>query len=122
MSLMRNPKQPNRATSCLAFTCAIALLLAIGFSARSQSHILPVFNSQGVQIGAGKYLYVDFTVGVYLKRARLAGNVMARGGGGNDIIIQVVKDGNIIFDSAQLRSVVIKHCLERTRQVHAHSE
>ena len=47
----------------------------------AQNQVLPIFNSQGVQIGPGKYFYVNFHVDVYLKRARLVGNVMARGGG-----------------------------------------
>lgn len=87
---------------------ASALLLFVGcLPAKGQSQVLPVFNSRGVQVGPGKYFYVNFHVDVYLKRARLAGNVMARGGGGNDIIVRVVKDGNVIYDSGQLRSIVL---------------
>lgn len=83
------------------------LLFVTSSSVQSQSQVLQIFDSRGVQIGPGKYLYVNFHVDVYLKRARLAGNVMAQGGGGNDIIVQVVKDGRIIYDSGQLRSIVL---------------
>src|SRR5260370_2102645 len=83
------------------------LLLVSCFPVQAQSQVLQVFNSRGVQIGPGKYLYVSFHVDVYLKRARLAGNVMAQGGGGNDIVVKVVKDGRIIYDSGQLRSIVL---------------
>lgn len=87
---------------------ATALFLFVGYlPAKGQSQVLPVFNSRGIQIGAGKYLYVDFDVDVYLTRARLAGNVMARGGGGNDIVVQVIKDGRVIYNSGQLRSIVL---------------
>lgn len=96
--------QPTRLKRILV---ASLILFASYFPAHSQSQVLQVFNSRGVQIGAGKYLYVNFHVDVYLKRARLAGNVMARGGGGNDIVVQVVKDGRIIYDSGQLRSIVL---------------
>lgn len=86
---------------------ASILLFVSCFPVQSQSQVLQVFNSRGVQIGPGKYLYVNFHVDVYLKRARLAGNVMARGGGGNDIVLQVIKDGRIIYDSGQLQSIVL---------------
>ena len=87
---------------------AIVLLLgSCCLTAKAQNQVLPVFNSRGVQIGPGKYMYVNFHVNVYLKRARLVGNVMAQGGGGNDIVVKVVKDGNVIYDSGQLRSIVL---------------
>jgi hypothetical protein len=87
---------------------ATVLLLGICyFPAKAQNQVLPVFNSRGVQIGPGKYLYVNFHVDAYLKRARLVGNIMAQGGGGNDVVVQVVKDGTKIYDSGQLRSIVL---------------
>ena len=85
--------------------CVLALVCSGVVAAQNQ--VLPIFNSQGVQIGPGKYFYVNFHVDVYLKRARLVGNIMARGGGGNDIIVRVVKDGRVIYDSGQLRSIVL---------------
>ena len=89
----------------LLIACALVVLTCS--SAAAQSEVLQVFNSQGTQIGPGKYLYINFHVDVYLKRARLAGNIMAQGGGGNDIVVQVVKDGKKIYDSGQLRSIVL---------------
>lgn len=86
---------------------AWVLILFCGCLALAQNQVLPIFNSQGVQIGPGKYFYVNFHVDVYLKRARLVGNIMARGGGGNDIIVRVVKDGRAVYDSGQLRSIVL---------------
>ena len=87
---------------------ATALLLVVGsLPVKGQSQVFPVFNTRGIQIGAGKYFYVDFHVDVYLRRARLAGNVLARGGGGNDIVVQVIKDGRVIYNSGQLRSIVL---------------
>jgi hypothetical protein len=87
---------------------AIVLLSAVWcLTAAAQTNVLQVFNSQGVQIGPGKYLYINFSVDTYLKRARLAGNVMARGGGGNDIIVRVTKDRRVVFDSGQQRSIVL---------------
>ncbi|MGH9871547.1 MAG: M48 family metalloprotease [Pyrinomonadaceae bacterium] len=96
----------------------VAVLLVLGgqFAAQAQSQEFPVFNSRGIQIGPGKYFYVDFHVDTYLKRARLAGNVMARGGGGNDIAVQVVKDGRVIYDSGQLRSIVLSIRLDEPGQ------
>jgi Peptidase family M48 len=86
----------------------IFLFALVGpFTAVAQTNVFQVFNSQGVQIGPGKYLYVNFHVDTYLRRARLAGNVMARGGGGNDIIVRVIKDGRAVFDSGQQRSIVL---------------
>jgi hypothetical protein len=84
-----------------------ALVIFTCSSAAAQTEVLQVFNSGGTQIGPGKYFYVNFRVDVYLKRARLAGNVMAQGGGGNDIVVQVIKDGKKIYDSGQLRSIVL---------------
>jgi hypothetical protein len=87
---------------------AIVFFALLGcFTASAQTNVFQVFNSQGVQIGPGKYLYMNFHVDTYLRRARLAGNVMARGGGGNDIIVRVIKDGRVVFDSGQQRSIVL---------------
>ena len=97
---------------------AIAVLLVFAgyYSVKAQSQVFPVFNSRGIQIGPGNYFHVDFHVDAYLKRARLAGNVMARGGGGNDIVVQVVKDGRVIYNSGQLRSIVISIPLDEPGQ------
>lgn len=86
---------------------ACLVLLVCCLAAKAQSQVLRVFNSPGVQIGPGKYFYVNFHVDAFLRQARLAGNVMARGGGGNDIVVQVVKDGRVIYDSGQQRSIVL---------------
>jgi hypothetical protein len=97
---------------------AIAILLVFAgyYSIKAQSQVFPVFNSRGIQIGPGNYFHVDFQVDAYLKRARLAGNVMARGGGGNDIVVQVVKNGRVIYNSGQLRSIVISIPLDEPGQ------
>jgi hypothetical protein len=97
----------ERLTMAKKLLVASFLLLIPWLSANAQSEAFPVFNSRGVKIGPDKYFYVNFHVDVYLKRARLAGNVIARGGGGNDIVMQVVKDGRVIYDSGQQRSIVL---------------
>ena len=66
-----------------------------------------VFNSSGLRIDAGKYWYFPFQINAYLKRARLAGNIQAKGGSGDDIIVRVAKDGQVIYDSRQQRSIVL---------------
>lgn len=66
-----------------------------------------VFYSQGVRIGPGRSLLYNFHVATYLRRARLAGNIMAQGGSGNDIQVLVSRNQRIIYDSGQRRSVVL---------------
>lgn len=44
-----------------------------------------VFYSPGVRVDAGRSLLYNFYVATYLRRARLAGNITAQGGSGNDI-------------------------------------
>ena len=66
-----------------------------------------VFNSPGVRVDAGKALVFNFYVATYLRRARLAGNVVAQCGSGNDILVQVWRNQRKIFDSGLRRSVVL---------------
>jgi hypothetical protein len=100
-------KQPRKVS--LSF----AILLLVGCQVQAQNVPPPrqqgfaVFNSPGLRVDAGKYWYFPFQINAYLRRARLAGNIQAQGGSGNDIIVRVAKDGQVIYDSGQQRSIVL---------------
>ena len=100
-------KQPRKVS--LSF----AILLLVGCQVQAQNEPPPrqqgfaVFNSPGLRVDAGKYWYFPFQINAYLRRARLAGNIQAQGGSGNDIIVRVAKDGQVIYDSGQQRSIVL---------------
>lgn len=66
-----------------------------------------VFYSRGVRVDPGRSLLYNFYVATYLRRARLAGNIVAQGGSGNDILVQVWRNQRKLFDSGQRRSVVL---------------
>jgi hypothetical protein len=65
-----------------------------------------LFNSQ-VQIPPLKQYSLAFTVQSNLRNARIAGNVQASGGSGNDIRVVVMKGRSIVYDSGRRRSVVL---------------
>jgi peroxiredoxin len=65
----------------------------------------PVFNGQA-QVPPGQQYRVPLTTASNLKGGRLAGNVSAQGGAGNDIRVLVMRGQAIAFDSGPRRSVV----------------
>src|SRR5713226_1298040 len=65
-----------------------------------------VFNSNGVRIDPGRSLLFSFHVAAYLVRARLAGNILAQGGAGDDLRVLVYRDQRVIFDRRE-RSIVL---------------
>ncbi len=93
-------------------SCPWLFLLAVGGMARAQvlndsdrqSQLL--FNGQ-VQVPAAKRYILSFTTQSNFKNARIAGNVQAKGGSGNDIRVMIVKGQSVVYDSGQRRSVVL---------------
>jgi hypothetical protein len=67
--------------------------------------IRPLFNGQ-VQVPPGQQYRVSLNTASNLKGGRLAGNVSAHGGAGDDIRVLVMKGQTIAFDSGPRRSVV----------------
>lgn len=65
-----------------------------------------LFNGQ-VQVPAGKLYSLPFTTTTNFVNGRIAGNVQAAGGSGNDIRVVVTKDQKLIYDSERRRSVVL---------------
>ena len=65
-----------------------------------------LFNGQ-VQVPPGKRYQLTFTTRSNFRNARIAGNVQAQGGTGNDIRVFVVKGQSLVYDSGQRRSVVM---------------
>jgi hypothetical protein len=65
-----------------------------------------LFNGQ-VQVPPGKRYQLTFTTRSNFRNARIAGNVQAQGGTGNDIRVFVVKGQSLVYDSGRRRSVVM---------------
>jgi hypothetical protein len=65
-----------------------------------------LFNGQ-VQVPPGKRYVMTFTTRSNFRNARIAGNVQAQGGTGNDIRVLVVKGQSLVYDSGRRRSVVV---------------
>jgi hypothetical protein len=65
-----------------------------------------IFNDQ-VEIGSGKQYQIPFATRTNFRNGRIAGNVQAIGGSGNDIRVLVMKNKNVIYNSGQRRSVVM---------------
>jgi hypothetical protein len=105
----RFPLKPLRG----GMVCALALF-AIGVQSSTQAqdysdeqrHQSILFNGQ-VQVPAGKRYSLSFTTRSNFKNARIAGNVHAQGGTGNDIRVLVTKGQSLVFDSGPRRSVVL---------------
>jgi Zn-dependent protease with chaperone function len=66
----------------------------------------PLFSGQ-VRIPPGKQYITTLTSPAKYAFAKIAGNVQASGGAGNDIRVLVIKDQTILFDSGRRRSVVV---------------
>ena len=60
-----------------------------------------------VQVPPGKQYRVSFTTLSSFRNARIAGNLQAQGGTGNDIRVLVAKGQSVVFDSGRRRSVVL---------------
>src|SRR2546426_523438 len=60
-----------------------------------------------VSVPPGKQWYTSFATRSNYRNARLAGNVQASGGSGDDIRVLVLKGQSIIYDSGKRRSVVL---------------
>ena len=97
----------------------IFLPLVFGSTAAFQEALLAQFSSPDpkrqerilfgfpVSVQPGYAYQIPFTVYSYYHNARIAGNVTARGGSGNDIEVKIVKDGSVIYSSGRRRSVVL---------------
>lgn len=106
-------RRSGRTTSGLA---ALLLLLAVAgrtalvraqsddASAVRQEQVL--FTGQ-VQVPPGTRYSQSFATRSNFKNARIAGNVQAQGGSGNDIRVLVAKGQSLIYDSGRRRSVVL---------------
>lgn len=75
-----------------------------GVNSKPQEQVL--FNGQ-VQVGPGQQYVHQFRTQSNYRNARIAGNVHAIGGSGNDIRVLVLKGNAVVFDSGQRRSVVV---------------
>jgi hypothetical protein len=58
-------------------------------------------------VPAGQRRALTFTTRTNFKNARIAGNVSAQGGSGNDIRVLVVRGSSVIYDSGRRRSIVM---------------
>jgi hypothetical protein len=87
-----------------ALAVAISSTIAQDDDPTRQQEIL--FNGQ-VQVPAGKRYQLTFTTRSNFRNARIAGNVRALGGSGNDIRVFVVKGQSLVYDSGRRRSVVM---------------
>jgi hypothetical protein len=74
--------------------------------AQDEEHREVLFS--GVQpVPAGRRFISTFTTRTNYRHARIAGNVQAQGGKGDDIRVLVLKGQNIVYDSGRRRSVVL---------------
>jgi emp24/gp25L/p24 family/GOLD len=64
-------------------------------------------NRPSLQVPAGQRRALTFTTRSNFKNARIAGNVSAQGGSGNDIRVLVVRGSSLIYDSGHRRSIVM---------------
>ncbi|MGA2648284.1 MAG: M48 family metalloprotease [Candidatus Sulfotelmatobacter sp.] len=92
------------------FVCILAAIMgarsACAQDGETQGQRQVLFNGQ-VQVPAGKRYVVTFTTRSNFRNARIAGNVQAQGGAGNDIRVAVVKGQSLVYDSGRRRSVVM---------------
>jgi hypothetical protein len=84
----------------------IVTVSAQDFLADSDRHSQVLFNGQ-VQVAPAKRYVQSFTTQSNFKNARIAGNIQAQGGTGNDIRVLVAKGNLLVFDSGKRRSVVL---------------
>ncbi len=87
-----------------AFSACVPCVQAQDFDPQRQQQVL--FDGQ-VQVGAGQRYVVSFATRSNFRNARIAGNLQAKGGSGNDIRVMVVKGQSLVYDSGQRRSVVL---------------
>jgi hypothetical protein len=85
---------------------AVLPLAAQYLPSDSAYHEQVLFNGQ-VQIGPGRQYQIPFATWTNFRHARIAGNVQAAGGSGNDIRVLVVKNQSVVYDSGRRRSVVM---------------
>jgi hypothetical protein len=103
---------PRTSRSLRASLWAIMMLSFVVSSASGQGYNAAeplrqqLFNGQ-LQIAAGKRYALAFTTQSSFRNARIAGNVQAQGGTGNDIRVLVIKGQSLIYDSGRRRSVVM---------------
>ena len=98
-----------RRLRCGGFLCALAALAADIPCVQAQDQDAQrqvLFNGQ-VQVPPGKRYQLTFTTRSNFKNARIAGNLQAQGGTGNDIRVVVVKGQSLVYDSGRRRSVVM---------------
>jgi hypothetical protein len=91
---------------CILATIATGVPSAQAQDDDAQRQQQVLFNGQ-VQVPAGKRYQLTFTTRSNFRNARIAGNVQAQGGTGNDIRILVAKGQSIVYDSGRRRSVVM---------------
>src|SRR5260370_8221374 len=93
------------------FLCVLAAIVMGVPSARAQEDDAQrqqqvLFNGQ-VEVPPGKRYQLPFTTRSNFRNGRIAGNVQAQGGTGNDIRVFVVKGQSLVYDSGRRRSVVM---------------
>lgn len=94
----------RRFLSSMGILLASSLLAQFPLDTQRQEQAL--FTGQ-IQIGPGKQWYITFTTQSNYRNARIAGNIQAQGGSGNDIRVLVTKGQSVVYDSGRRRSVVL---------------
>jgi cyclophilin family peptidyl-prolyl cis-trans isomerase len=88
----------------IAGTAQSAIAQDLGVDSDRHSEVL---FTGAVQVLPRKQYVRSFTTRSNYKNARIAGNLQAKGGTGNDIRVMVLKGQSVVFDSGQRRSVVL---------------
>ena len=99
---------PNKGHFFLWWIYGAALFIVALPNAQAQDDARQevLFNGR-VQVSPGKRYQVSFTTRSNFRNARIAGNVQAQGGAGNDIRVLVLKGQSLVYDSGRRRSVVM---------------
>jgi hypothetical protein len=96
--------------------------LAVGQSfGTDERHEQSLF-AGSVQIPSGKQFRSSFNTKSNYRNCRIAGNVGANGGTGNDIRVMIEKENSIVYDSSRRRAVVLSvDCSEAGQYVRSFS-
>lgn len=86
--------------------CALSSAVSIACAQDPEPQRETLFSGQ-VQVGPGQRYQLPFATQSNFRNARIAGNVHAQGGSGNDIRVFVTRGQSLIYDSGRRRSVVM---------------
>ena len=91
---------------CIIATLTTGMTSALAQEGDTHRQQQVLFEGQ-VQVPPGGFHQITFTTNSNFRNARMAGNVHARGGAGNDIRVLVSKGQSVVYDSGHRRSVVM---------------